>query len=87
MSSMDEISSSSALSLSTFLTRIGSGATESSMKLAILIPMALEILNSTRVSIGKPDLGAKGLFPDYIDAAAQAGAGNNEGMHHETIEI
>ncbi len=48
---------------------------------------ALTILDATRKRIGRPDLKEKGLYPDYIEAAAGTGAGSLEGIQHVEIEV
>jgi uncharacterized protein (DUF362 family) len=48
---------------------------------------ALTILDTTRKRIGRPDLKAKGLYPDYIEAAAETDAGSLEGIQHVEIEV
>jgi uncharacterized protein (DUF362 family) len=48
---------------------------------------ALETLERIRRKIGKPALAEKGLYPDYIEAAALTDAGDIEGMEHERIEV
>ncbi len=48
---------------------------------------ALAILDATRKRIGRPDLKAKGLYPDYIEAAAKTDAGSLEGIQLVEIEV
>lgn len=49
--------------------------------------VALKILETTRKRIGRPDLKSKGLYPDYIEAAAETDAGSLEGIQHVEIEV
>lgn len=49
--------------------------------------VALRILEEARSRIAQPSLAEKGLYPDYIEAAARSGAGNLEGMQHMAMEV
>ncbi len=49
--------------------------------------VALKILEKARQRIARPGLREKGLYPDYIEAAALGGAGSLDGMEHEEIEV
>lgn len=49
--------------------------------------VALKILEQSRERIGRPGLREKGLFPDYVEAAARTGAGSLEGMEHVELVV
>jgi hypothetical protein len=49
--------------------------------------VALNILEEARRRIAQPGLREKGLYPDYIEAAALGGVGSLDGMEHMEIEV
>jgi uncharacterized protein (DUF362 family) len=48
---------------------------------------ALGLLERVRKSMGRPDLAARGLYPDYIRTAEARGAGSTKGMEHAQLAV